>query len=85
MGPGMVGFFSRMMSEKRVPEQAYRSCLGVLRLEQKYGLAELEAAAIRANSMKAATSSSISSILAVGSERAFEVNHHPVSAPAPEA
>jgi hypothetical protein len=40
---------SRVLDTRRHPEQAYRSCLGILGLAKRYSPERLEAASIRAN------------------------------------
>ena len=53
-----------MLGSRRHPQQAYRSCLGVLRLANTYGEARLEAAAERAMAIGAHSYRSVASILA---------------------
>jgi hypothetical protein len=48
------------------PEQAYRSCLGLMRLLPTYGGERLEAACARAQSIRAPNYKSIDSILKSG-------------------
>jgi hypothetical protein len=48
------------------PEQAYRSCLGLMRLLRTYGRDRLEAACARAQSIRAPNYKSIDSILKSG-------------------
>ena len=48
------------------PELGYRSCLGILRLEGKYGPARLEAACARALAIGATSYRSVRSILEAG-------------------
>jgi transposase len=40
---------SRVITSREVPEQAYRSCLGILNLSKNYSASRLEAASARAN------------------------------------
>ena len=51
------------------PEQGYRACLGLMRLEREYGTERLEAACARALSIRAPHYKSVSSILASGLDR----------------
>ena len=51
------------MNRREHPEQAYRSCLGILRLGTKYGEDRLEAACSRAVSWGAFSYKSVKSIL----------------------
>jgi transposase len=53
------------------PEQGFRSCLGILRLEKTYGVQRLEAACRRGISIGAASYRSIASILKTGLDKAF--------------
>jgi hypothetical protein len=48
------------------PEQGYRSCLGIIRLGDRYGTARLEAAAGRALAARALSYRSVESILRHG-------------------
>jgi transposase len=48
MGPWTCQIIEGLLGRKRHPEQAYRSCLGVLKLADKYGDERLEAACQRA-------------------------------------
>ena len=51
------------------PEQAYRSCLGLMRLLRTYGGDRLEAACARAQSIRAPNYKSIDSILKSGLDK----------------
>ncbi|MBA5872119.1 MAG: hypothetical protein GDA68_19290 [Nitrospira sp. CR2.1] len=55
-----------LLTRRRHPEQGYRSCLGVLRLEREYGPARLEAACHRAQAIDAVAYKSVQSILKTG-------------------
>lgn len=48
IGPWTCHVVKTLLGSKRHPEQAYRSCLGVLKLSDRYGEARLEAACKRA-------------------------------------
>lgn len=54
------------------PEQAYRACLGVLRLAREVGRTRLEAACARALAINARTYKSVASILKHGLDRPAE-------------
>jgi transposase len=54
------------MKERPHPEQGYRSCLGLLRLGERYGKERLEAACARALRVKATSYRSVQSILQRG-------------------
>jgi transposase len=58
-----------ILEEKPHPEQGYRACLGILRLERRYGGARLEAACARAVVVRARTVDSLDSILRKGLDR----------------
>ena len=53
-----------MLGSRRHPQQAFRSCLGILRLAKSYGEARLEAAARRALAIGSHSYRSVESILA---------------------
>lgn len=71
IGPATVALCEAIMKAKPHPEQGFRSCLGILRLEKSYGAARVEAAARRGNDIGATTYGSIRSILEHGLDRAF--------------
>jgi transposase len=48
IGDQSVELVNRIFSSRRHPEQGYRSCLGLMRLESRYGKERMEAAAKRA-------------------------------------
>ena len=52
-----------MLGSRRHPQQAFRSCLGILRLANTYGEARLEAAARRALAIGANSYRSVESIV----------------------
>lgn len=63
IGP-MVGALCALILERRPhPEQGYRACLGILKLERSVGAARLDAAAGRAIGIDALTYGSVKSIL----------------------
>ncbi len=62
-GPATAELFERIMASKRHPEQGYRSCLGILRLDKRYPGPRVEAAARRAIALNACSYPSIKSIL----------------------
>jgi transposase len=63
VGPATGQLFTAILESKPHPEMGYRSCLGVLRLGQRYSNARLEAAAARAVSTGACSYRSVKSIL----------------------
>jgi transposase len=57
------------MRDRKHPEQGYRTCLGVIRLADKFGRDRLDAACRRGLEINARSYSSIQSILKNGLER----------------
>ncbi|MEY9590954.1 transposase [Bradyrhizobium yuanmingense] len=53
----------RIIEDRPHPEQGYRSCLGIIRLEKRFGAKRLEAAALRAIEIQARNYPSVKSIL----------------------
>jgi transposase len=62
-GPATAQLFAEILQSKPHPEMGYRSCLGILRLGQRYSTERLEAAAKRAVSTGACSYYSVKSIL----------------------
>ena len=54
---------AKVMASRKHPEQGYRSCLGILRLAQKYGAQRLENACRRALVIRGYSYKSVKSIL----------------------
>lgn len=65
-GPHTAAFVTAVLHGRRHPEQGFRTCLGVLRLGERYTPARLEAACQRALALKALSYRSVDSILAHG-------------------
>lgn len=65
-GPKTAELVAAVMKARPHPEQGYRSCLGILRLEKRYGKDRLEAAANRAMAIKGYSYKSVASILKTG-------------------
>jgi transposase len=65
-GPATAQLIEAILATRRHPEQGYRSCLGILRLGERFGQARLEAACQRALAIKALSYRSVESILAHG-------------------
>jgi len=78
-GPSVAGLIGTVMATRAHPQQGFRSCLGILRLSQRYGGERLEAACQRALRVGAASYRSVRSILLVGLDRQQE----PVAEPPP--
>lgn len=66
IGPHTAGLIQAVLAGRRHPEQAFRSCLGILRLGKHYGEPRLEAACARALSLSTTSYRSIDSILKHG-------------------
>jgi transposase len=61
-----------IMSSKPHPEMGYRSCLGIIRLSERFGSERMEAASARAVSAGAFSYKSVKSILSAGLDRINE-------------
>jgi transposase len=68
-GPWTAALMEKVMATKRHPEQGFRSCLGILRLGQKYGPERLEHACRRAVAIQGHSYTSVQSILKRGLDR----------------
>jgi transposase len=66
IGPMAQLLCEKILEERPHPEQGFRSCLGIVRLERRFGPARLEAAAMRALEIGARNYPSIKSILEKG-------------------
>ncbi len=66
IGPDTGRLITRVLGSRRHPQQAFRSCLGILRLAKSYGDQRLEAAATRALTIGAKSYTSVASILKHG-------------------
>ena len=69
VGPATETLILRVLSARKHPQQAYRSCLGILRLGKTYGDDRLEAACQRALTLGSHSYKSIESILRHGLDR----------------
>ena len=68
-GPSVAGLVESVMATRVHPQHGFRSCLGILRLGERYGNERLEAACRRALEIGAASYRSVSSILKAGLDR----------------
>lgn len=66
VGPSTKELITRVMESRTHPEQGFRSCLGILRLEKTYGAERLEQACLRAINYNACSYKSVKSILKSG-------------------
>jgi transposase len=69
VGPATAEVLQRIMASRPHPELGYRSCMGVLRLGQRYTNERLEAACRRALCVNTCSYRSIRSILSTGLDR----------------
>jgi transposase len=81
IGPATVALFEANMKAKPHPEQSFRSCLGIIGLGRSYGVARLEAASQRGNTIGATGYGSIASILKHGLDKAFAERLSPDTPP----
>ena len=65
-GPNTAALAKEIMAARAHPEQGYRSCLGIIRLGERYGAERLEAACARALAARALSYRSVESILSHG-------------------
>ena len=77
VGPSTAQLFKAILESKPHPEMGYRSCLGILRLGQRYSPERVEAAAARAVATGACSYQSVKSMLERGLDR------QPLETPAP--
>jgi transposase len=69
IGPNVEALVNAILDERRHPEQGYRSCLGILRLQKRYGDERLDAACQRALRVRARSYRHVDSILKHGLDR----------------
>jgi len=69
MGPATEKLILTVLAARKHPQQAYRSCLGILRLGKAYGDSRLEAACRRALTLGSHSYKSIESILRHGLDK----------------
>jgi transposase len=69
IGPATAQLVEAILHERPHPEQGYRSCLGILRLERRYGRERLEAACARALAVRARSYRDVDAILKHGLDR----------------
>jgi transposase len=68
-GPSTAALVARILESRPHPEQGYRSCLGIIRLADKFSDERVEAASARALRCNAMSYSSVKSILEKGLDR----------------
>jgi transposase len=72
MGPHVEAMVSVILSSRPHPEMGYRSCLGILRLEKRYGASRLNVACERALAVGARSYRHVDSILKNNLDRLSE-------------
>lgn len=68
-GPATAKLAEAIMAGRAHPEQGFRSCLGIVRLGDRYGAERIEAASERALAVRAHSYRSVESILRTGLDR----------------
>jgi len=68
-GPATAKLAQGILDSRPHPEQGYRSCLGIVRLGERYGAERVEAACQRALAVRAFSYRSVESILKTGLDR----------------
>jgi transposase len=81
IGPATIALIEAIMKAKPHPEQGFRACLGILRLEKSYGAQRLEAACHRGNDIGATSYGSVVSILKHGLDKAYAQKNAPEGEP----
>ena len=81
IGPATIALVEAIMKAKHHPEQGFRACLGILRLEKSYGAQRLEAACHRGNDIGATSYGSVASILRHGLDKAYAQENAPQGEP----
>lgn len=75
IGPHTAELLQTIIESRTYPEQAYRSCLGILRLEKHYSKERLEKASARALKFRSHSFQSLRKILSTGLDRLEEKTH----------
>ncbi len=75
IGPATTAVVKHLLTNRPHPEHGYRSCLGLLNLEKRYGRQRLEAACQRAQRIGSPTRKSVLSILNQGLDRVALSTH----------
>jgi transposase len=81
IGPSTIALVEAIMKAKPHPEQGFRACHGILRLEKSYGAQRLEAACRRGNDIGATSYGSVASILKHGLDKAYAQESAPDGEP----
>jgi hypothetical protein len=75
IGPRTAELVQTIIDSRTYHEQAYRSCLGILRLEKHYSKERLEKASARALKFRSHSFQSLRKILSAGLDRLEEKTH----------
>jgi transposase len=70
IGANTALLVEKILTERKHPEHGYRSCLGIIRLDKKYGRERLDAACARALAVNGRSYTHVESILRNGLDRA---------------
>jgi len=76
-GAATAQLVEKIMAVRTYPEQGYRACLGIMRLQQHYEPERVEAAAQRALKFNTCSYKSMSAILAAGLDRQPDAGEQP--------
>lgn len=74
IGVELTQVISAVLESREVPEQAFKSCLGILNLEKKFGKQRLESASKRANRYQLASYKALKNILDRGLDQQQEAD-----------
>ena len=85
VGPKTEELIKAILEDRPHPEQGYRSCLGILRLDRKYGKERLESACKRAVRFSARSYRNVESILKNGLDSEPLPEQEPVQSQLPIA
>jgi transposase len=66
IGVNVAALVEKILAERKHPEHGYRSCLGIMRLEKKYGGARLDAACARVVGVGGRSYKHVESVLRLG-------------------
>jgi len=80
-GPHTEGLIAAVLAERQVPEQGFRSCLGILKLADRYEPGRLEAACRRANAYAIVSYRGVRNILEKGLDRQAKLERPPTNIP----
>lgn len=82
-GPATAKLAEAVLSSRPHPEQGFRTCLGIVRLGERYGTDRLEAAAERALALRSYTYRSVEPVLRHGLDRQPLPPERPTTPPLP--